>query len=302
MLDSVRVDLRYAMRSLRRQPLFATLVALTLGLGIGANASLFFLIDRLFFRPPPFMLTPALMHRIYTVQTAGTMERAQSTFPFARYKDFASARSFVRTAAFTVRRMPIGVGEATREVPIGVVSASFFEFFNAPPAIGRYFGESEDRPPEGSAVVVLAYPTWQMQYGGRRDVVGSTVKVGSDVFTIIGVAPRWFVGVWPEQPPAAFIPLSKHAMTLARQLPGFSNSWWLTYRWGAISMIARRKVATSVAAANADLTKALAASYESQRIENPSIPSAALARPRAIVGPIQSERGPNACPYPAQAR
>ncbi len=90
-----------------------------------------------------------------------------------RYTDLAtSSTAFSRAAAFREAPLAVGVGDATEELPIGIVSASFFGFFDAPPALGRYFTADEDTPPQGAPVAVLSHAMWQTRYGGRRDVLG----------------------------------------------------------------------------------------------------------------------------------
>src|SRR5690242_14675466 len=148
MLDSFFQDLTYALRGLRAKPAFTTAIVLTLGLGIGANAAMFSLVDRLLFRPPPLMQNPESVHRIYGFQTYRGKERIGFGGQYARYVDLAKwTTSFDRTAGFTERDLAVGVADAAREMSIGIVSASFFGFFDAPPALGRYFLSSEDLPP-----------------------------------------------------------------------------------------------------------------------------------------------------------
>ena len=75
-------------------------------------------------------------------------------------------------AAYSQRRMAVGVGEAARELHIGAMTASMWQFFDAKPMIGRFFTAEEDRDPGAARVVVLAYRYWESEYGGRRDVIG----------------------------------------------------------------------------------------------------------------------------------
>jgi predicted permease len=291
-LDSLRDDLRYAIRGLRTRPGFALAVVFTLALGIGANAAMFGIVDRLLFRPPPLLHDPATAHRVYLYQTFRGKERSNSGLQYARYADLTRwTHSFSRAAGYSNRDLAVGVGDAAREMHIGVVSASFFGFFDAPPALGRYFGEGEDAPPSGAPVAVLGYSMWQTRYGGRRDVLGSTLQIGPVVYTIIGVAPRGFVGLWPEKPPAAFIPITSYAA--GTEFKPKTATWWQTYSWGWMSMIVRRKPGVTLAAADADLTLAFQRSYEAQRVEQTRTTPASLARPHAIAGSILSERGPN---------
>jgi putative ABC transport system permease protein len=294
-LDNLLQDLRYAVRGLRTKPGFAIAVVSTLALGIGANAAMFGIVDRLLFRPPPLLRDPATTHRVYVYQTLRGGERhAREVGRYARYVDLARwTRSFSRTAGHARRDLAVGVGEAAREMSIGAVSASFFGFFNAPPALGRYFTQAEDTPPEGAPVAVLSHAMWQTAYGGRRDVLGSRLKIGPVTYTIIGVAARDFVGLWPDRPPAAFIPITAYAAGTGFRARG-SVAWWQTYSWGWMSMIAQRNPGVSIEAANADLTNAMLRSYEAQRAEQPQTTPANVARPSAIAASILAERGPNA--------
>ena len=146
-IDNLLHDLKYAIRGLRSKPSFAIAVITTLGLGIGANAAMFGIVDRLLFRPPALMKDPASAHRLYTVQTFRGKERINNGGQYARYLDFKRlTRSFSDVAGYTQRDIAVGVGEGARELRVGVVSPNFFRFFDAPPAIGRYYTEAEDQP------------------------------------------------------------------------------------------------------------------------------------------------------------
>ncbi|HEV2181259.1 MAG TPA: ADOP family duplicated permease, partial [Gemmatimonadaceae bacterium] len=293
-LDALRQDAGYTVRSLRKSPGFTAAVVLTLALGLGANAAMFAVVDRILFRAPPRVIDPATVHRVYLYRTSDGIE-AERSGQYARYTDLAHwTSSFSLVAAVEERALPVGTGDATRELPIGIVTASFFRFFDAPPVLGRYFTPDEDRPPVGAAVAVLTNAAWQTQYGGRRDVIGSTIAIGSTRFTVIGVAPPGFVGLWPERPPAAFIPVSAFGPM------GSSPSWWSSYGHAiGISMIVRRRPGVSVVAATADLTSALRRSYQHQiDVELPNGPwTLASLRPRAVVASILSERGPEASSF-----
>ena len=292
MLEHFIQDLRYAIRTLARSPAFTLGVVLTLGLGIGANVAMFPIVDRMLFRPPPRLHDPGATHRIYLARTFSGKEQASSYMQYARYVDLTNwTTTFARTAAFTEQDLAIGVGAEAREMRVGIVSAGFFGFFDAPPALGRYFTPAEDSPPNGTAVAVLAYAFWQTRYGGRRDVLGSTLQIGPTLYTIIGVAPEGFVGLWPVQRPVAFIPITSHASAMAVGRRG--ESWWTTYHWQWLSMLAQRKSGVSVAAASADLSNAFLRSYAAQRPGSPSLPPAEMTRPRAFVASVLSERGPN---------
>ena len=295
-LESLWQDLRYAVRGLRTKPGFTIAVVSTIALGIGANAAMFGIVDRLLFRPPALMKDPATAHRVYKFQTFRGKERAGGGGQYAFYKDLQRwTKSFSNIAGYSARDLAVGVGDAAREMRIGTVSASFFGFFDAPPELGRYFTAAEDSTPDGSPVAVLSHSMWQTNFGGQRDVLGKKVQIGPVVYTIVGVAPRGFVGLWADQPPAAYIPITNYGAVSARSgfLRGLKTTWYKTYSWGWMSVIVRRKPGVSLAAANADLTQAMVKSYQSQTVEQTRIPPITLARPHGLAGSILAERGPN---------
>ena len=292
-LDNALQDLRYAFRGLRTRPGFAVAVVLTLGLGIGANAAMFGIVDRLLFRPPPLLKDPGSAHRIYLYRTFRGEERPGGVGQYARYKDLeAFTTSFSNTAGYTARQLAVGSGAESREMQIGVISAGFFAFFDAPTVLGRYFTASEDQPPSGEPVVVLSHALWQTRFGGNPEVLDSTIQIGPIRYSIIGVAPREFVGLWPDRPPAAWIPITSYGASSG--IRADNAAWWETYSWSWMSMIARRKPGVSEVAANTDLTNGFIKSYQKHLAEQPRTTPIDLARPHGAVGSILESRGPNA--------
>jgi putative ABC transport system permease protein len=292
MLDTIWRDLRYALRRLRARPLLAAAVVVTLALGTGANLAVFGIVDRLLLQSPTYMRDPRSVHMVYLYLTANGVERASYGMQYARYLDLQRwTNSFSASAAWVQRDLAVGAGDETRETPIGVVSPNYFEFFDAPPAVGRYFTTAENALPNAAAVVVLSYATWQSRYAGRREVIGSTLRIGALAYTIIGVTPRGFVP-WPERPSAMFIPIASYASNPAAEL-NIKGTWWTSYdspNW--MVMMVRRRPSVTVDAATADLTRAFQRSYAMQRTDLPNTLPANLAFPHALAGSINEERGP----------
>jgi hypothetical protein len=210
-LDHLQQDVRHAVRSLRRSPGFSTGVIATLALGIGANAAMFGVVDRLMYRP--LSLAARRIHGepgLPALDGPGCVAH-HVQLRYRRYLDFQEwTSSFDRFAAFFPTNLAIGRGEATREREIAAVSASYFSFFDVRPALGRFFTPDEDVTPKGAQVVILGHGFWQSEYGGR-DVIGETLQIGSQPFTIIGVVPKNFTGVTEGKPRAAFIPITTFA-------------------------------------------------------------------------------------------
>jgi predicted permease len=285
-LEATWQDAVHTVRALRRTPTFAIGVTLTLGLGIGANAAMFSLVDRLLFRPPARMIDPSSVHRLYLYRTSRGVE-AERGGQYSRYRDIATYATRVSAvAAFSRKSLAIGTGQDTQIEPVGVVSASFFGFFDAPPRVGRYFTADEDSPEQLARVAVLSYDTWKTEYGARASVVGSSVQIDAATYTIIGVAPENFVGLWTFLPPAAYIPVSTYASTRP------PKNWATTYGTAiGLEELVRRKPGVSLEAANADLTNALRRSYQKQYDGNAPLNEL---RPRALAASVLEERGPEA--------
>jgi predicted permease len=236
---------------------------------------------------------PETAHRIYMYQTFRGTDRPGGVSQYVRYTDISElTSSFSSTAGHTTRQLAIGVGDAAREMTVAAVSAPFFGFFDAPTVKGRYFTASEDQTPSGDAVAVLSFAMWQTQFGGSESVLDSTVQIGSLKYSIIGVAPPGFVGLWSDRPPVAFIPITSYAGQ--QNFRGQSRQWWETYSWGWMDMIARRKPEVSITAANTDVSNAARLSYERSLIEQPRRQPIDIAKPRGTVGSILQSRGPNA--------
>jgi predicted permease len=290
-LDALSSDLRYTMRGLRAHPGFTAAVVATLALGIGVNAAIFPVVDRLLFRLPPKLAAPELTNRVYLALPTpdGAGQFFVDDISYALYKIFIKqTRSFDRMAQYRYQTAVVGYGAAMRELPVAVVSATFFDFFDAPPAIGRYFNAAEDAPPAGAPTAVLTYDTWQTRYAGRSSVLGTTLRIGPSVYTVIGVAPRGFVGVWPEHPPIAFVPTAAYfaASALAS---GRSADWSSS---GGGTFLVQRKPGVDLRAANADLTNVLTQIW-AVWMKGSGLNQIAQSKPHAIAASLLTERGPN---------
>ena len=124
--DATWQDVKYAARGLRRKPGFTAAIVVTLGLGIGANATMFGIIDRLLFRPPAYLAAPDRVHRVYlgrTFEREG--ENFTSNISYKRYLELTewTTATIDRTAAFFAPELAIGTGDAAREMRVGAVSA-----------------------------------------------------------------------------------------------------------------------------------------------------------------------------------
>ena len=205
-------DLRYAARGIRRSPGFSAAVIVTLALGIGANATMFGVVDRLFLRPPAAVRAPDQVNSVDLTGTGGFQGiQLGSHQSYRRYQDIAQRlHTTSGIAAHYERERVFGLGEGARQERASMVTASFWRLIGVQPLLGRFFDESEDQLPRGTPVAVLGYGYWQSQFGGRPDVLGRALRIGGTDYTIVGVTPPGFSGL-SLQSVAAFIPLTAGA-------------------------------------------------------------------------------------------
>ena len=290
LLESTWQDLRYAWRGLRSKPAFTAGVVLTLGLGIGANAAMFGIVDRLLFRPPAYLRDASSTHRVYLSWTeSGGTTRTERNTEFARYLDFKRwTHDFSSIAAFQTRTVAVGEADNARERPVTVASASYFDFFDARPVIGRFFTASEDSVPVGKPVAVLGYTFWQTEFGGRSDVLGKTIRIDRGLCTIIGVAPDGFTGMTDQGVPALYMPITAFAWGMR------GRDYSKNYNWGWVELVVRRKSGVSLTDANADLNSAYRQSVIAEWEQSRKKVDLAATRPSASLGPVQLGRGPEA--------
>ena len=301
-LEALLQDVRYALRGLRQKPGFAIAVILTLGLGIGANAAMFGVTDRLLFRAPSYMKEPDRVHRVYLVRDFDGKPNYAAWFQYTRFKDLERwTTTFDAVAAMTDPMAAVGVGEGAREMRISAVSAGYWKLFEAPPALGRYFTPAEDTTPAGAQVVVLSHPYWQTEFGGREDVIGEQIKIARADYTIIGVLPANFTGA-SDRNPVMYLPITAWAANEMAWNRNDPQNWFQKYNMSWMQMLARRKPGVSLEAATADLSTAYQRSYAVQREMSPATTVAELAKPRALAGSVLAARGPEPTPVSRVAR
>jgi len=281
-------DLRYAVRGLRLKPGFTVAVVLTLGLGIGANATMFGIVDRLLLRPPAYLADAGRTHRVWFVNhTSEGLDRAGTHTSYRTFRDFAADTAhFDAVATFIDPSVAVGVGTDVQEMHILGVTGSYWRLFAMRPVVGRFFTETENQAPTGTTVAVLGYDYWRSAFGGRSDAVGRTLHVGQRDYTIIGVAPAGFMGTSMGNV-VAILPITA-ALFEATGNPGLLNA----YNFGWPEIVVHRRPGISLAAANAALTLDAQRSYAQHALESPGLPAASVSQPRALAASVLLDAGP----------
>jgi len=250
-------DLRYAARTMRKNPFFVLSVVLTLGLGIGANTTVFTLINTLLLNPLPVPNSS----RLTSVIASDLAHTSRSTAPlpvsYLDLKDYqARNQVFAGLAGYTIPNPATfeNSGGAER-IFVEIVSGNYFSTLGLDPARGRFFLPEEDSAPGAHAVAVMSYAAWQQRFGGAPDVIGRTLRINRVNFTVIGIAPSKFIGVNSIFGPDLWIPASMAEQFMPGQMSGA-----LTDRGKeAFEVVGRLKPGVNRARAQAELATVAAA-------------------------------------------
>ena len=234
-LDSVWQDGMYALRGLRRAPAFTGAFVLVMALGFGATTAVFALVDGLVLRDLPVKQPDRLVYF-----SAPSFSYPIFTGVQARSTDVLSS-----VAAWSIEDEYVAWSQQLEPSEVLTASGSFYDTLGVTAAVGRTFTDADDRIGGGSEgrVAVISYPAWQRRYGGNPGVVGRTVRVGPDTYTIVGVTPRAFFGVAPGVAPEITIPLTSNARPSSLQ--SATSSW--------VHLIGRLRDGVSLAEANTAL-------------------------------------------------
>jgi putative ABC transport system permease protein len=206
-MSTLLADVRYAFRVLGRSPSFAITVAAVLALGIGANTAIFSILNAVLLRPLP-LVEPERVVRLFHVPPQATFP-GMSTFSLspANFYDWQrQARAFEGMAMYRGRGFALTGSGSPRAILAAAVGAGFFEILRAQPADGRVFRPDEDAP--GSRVVIVSHRFWTTQLGAASDVLGRTLQLNGEPYTIVGVMPREFgVASWFPAAREIWVPL-----------------------------------------------------------------------------------------------
>jgi MacB-like periplasmic core domain len=223
-MQTVRQDIAYAFRQMRRSPVFTLTAMLTLALGIGATTAIFSLIHSVMLKSLP-VADPSRLYRIGDGQDCcveGSPQNNWGMFSYAFYLRMKeSTPEFSELAAFQAGRSQFSArrGESDRIAkPLRgeFVSGNYFSTFGVGAFVGRTIVPSDDEP-SSTPVAMLSYRAWQQQYGSDPSIVGSTMILDGHPFTVIGITPPGFFGeTLRSNPPEVWSPSSRSRFSTAR--------------------------------------------------------------------------------------
>ena len=187
MIEALAQDLRYGLRQLRCSPGFTLIAVLTLAVGIGANTAIFSVVDAVLLSPLPYP-DPGRLVDVYQKTQSGSYNVFSSP-NFLAWRDHAQA--FQQLAVWTGKSYNLADANRPEHISGTPVTANMFSLLGVNPLLGRTFLPQEDLP-GGPQVVVLSYGFWQQHFGGAPGVIGSSVKLDGESYTVVGVMPPGF--------------------------------------------------------------------------------------------------------------
>jgi predicted permease len=218
-------DLWFALRRIRLRPLHSAVVALTLGLGIGASLAVFAVVDAVLLRPLPYPEPDRLVRVTQTIPAPGLPQLPYSDIGFRRLA--ADARSLAAVAAYDTRDANLVGPDAPRRLILARVSASLFDVLGIEPALGRGFGRDDDVP-NGPRVLVLSDRLWRSAFNADLGVIGRIANLEGEPYTIVGVLappvsfPSREIAAWEplRLDPSAVNPYRLNYAVVGRLAPG----------------------------------------------------------------------------------
>lgn len=239
--------LRYAIRSLSKSPLLCLTVALSLGLGIGANTAIFSLMHQAILASLPVahpeeLVLPTSLADLKNGRTStGDAGHADHVFNYPVFRALEQhPEGLASIAAF--RKLPANIAFRSQTIhgDAMVVSGRYFSLLGVQPELGRILTPADDVPGAGNPVAVLSYNYWSGPLGAQPDALHQPIRVNGHVFTIVGVAPRGFNGITFGDQPNVFVPLSSKPLLT----PGWNGTDRYDDYW--LYLVARRKPGYSI--------------------------------------------------------
>ena len=251
-------DLKFGARLLLRSPALTAVAALSLALGIGANTTIFTIVNAVLLNPLPVEDSSRLVS-VFTTDQRATAFGAYAPVSRPNFEDMrAKSDAFAGMIAAGFAPMNLSGRGEPEQVFGQIVTGNYFDVLGAPMAAGRGFRGAEDEQP-GATTVVLAHGIWQRRYGGRTDIVGDTITINGRAFTVVGVAGEGFRGTTTLGGPELWVPFGAHREVTS----GFVAENWDSRRALLFQVHGRLKDGVTLEQAQAGL-QGIARSLEEQ--------------------------------------
>jgi putative ABC transport system permease protein len=262
-MDGFFQDLKYGLRMLVKRPGFTLVAVLSLTLGIGANTTIFTIAKALFLQTVP-VKDPATLIVVYASRQHGKQQFLPGSYLNNRdYRDKNDVFSGLSVVIPSGGTLVINGKETGVFAPL--VNGNFFDVVGVQPALGRGFRADEDESPGAHPVAVLSYGLWNRQFGGDSKIVGQTIRINTQDYTVIGVMPKEFHDIGTFGNPDVYIPMAMHDQLLTGRL----KTWFNDRSFGMAFSIGRLKPGVTFQQADSSM-HTLAAELEREYPNNNS--------------------------------
>ena len=256
-------DIRYAIRIIFKNPGFSAIAIISLALGIGANTTIFTVVNAILLNPLPVRDISTLVE-VDTIDSKTMVTQANAAklgMSYPNFKDYAKLNEvFTGISCVGGGALTWTGGAEPKQLNGLLVSADYFDMLGVRPHAGRFFYPDEDKKPGGNNVVVLSYGLWSEKFGADPNIVGKPVTLNATSYTVIGIAPRGFKGTFTLGPAElVWIPVSMYEQALT----GFVKENFDSRRFLALAMYGRLKPGVNVGQAEASL-KTIAQNLQSE--------------------------------------
>ncbi len=261
-METLWQDIRYAVRMLIKNPGFSAIAILSLALGIGANTTIFTIVNAILLHP----LQVKEISRLVELDTVDTKTRVTAAnvtklgMSYPNFQDYARENQVFSGLSAIVGPLPLtwSGGAEPKQVLGQLVSANYFDVLGLTPVLGRFFLPDEDSKPGGNNVAVLSYSLWVNKFGSDPNIAGKTLTLNATPYTVIGVGPRGFKGTFIfGNAEEVWVPVSMYTQVLA----GFFKDNFKDRRFLDIGVFGRLKDGVSMSEAEASL-KTIASQLE----------------------------------------
>ena len=239
-------DVKFALRMLRKAPGFTAVAVLSLTLGIGANTTIFTLTKAIFLQAVPVKDPGSVVSLYSNAQSRKGPPQEYLPTPYLNAVDYREKTNVFSGASIAI---PSGFNLVVsgKQVQLfgELVNGNFFDLLGVSPVLGRAFSAAEDTTAQ--PVAVLSYGLWNKQFGADREILGKTIQLDQQTFTVIGVAPRDFRNIGVLGSPDVWIPISMRDLMLT----GRAKQWVYDRGFRMVSMVARLKPEVTLAQAQA---------------------------------------------------
>jgi predicted permease len=236
-LGTLWQDIRYAVRMLAKKPGFTAVALLSLTLGIGGNTTIFTLVKAVFLQPVP-VKDPSTAICVYSTQTtAGGNVISYLQNAYLNAKDYREGNDvFTGLSMFVDTGADLNIAESKIGVDVQLVNWDFFDILGVRPS-PRAFRPDEDAVPGARPVVVMSYALWTRQFGSSPDMVGKTILLNLQSYTVVGITPKEFINAGAIGSPDLWTPMMMHDVLITDQ----RKEWFQIRRSRFVNLVGRLK-------------------------------------------------------------